>query len=125
MPTSSTSHSSAKTRIWYWPMWPAPTTPARIRFSARLGIGLLDPPAPGTRQDSPLRFLHELDEVPHVLGGSQLLPEAGHGSSGREPGAIEQLVGTLKEEAVRRGDARAAQAHHVDSPNDSRIPLDQ
>ncbi len=32
-PTRSTSHSSANTRIWYCPMWPAPTTPARTRRS--------------------------------------------------------------------------------------------
>src|SRR3990172_3109672 len=49
-PTSSTSHSSAKTSMWYWPMWPAPTTLARSRRPPTAVIRA--PPARARRREA-------------------------------------------------------------------------
>src|SRR5881397_2494902 len=111
--------------MWYWPMWPAPTTPARIRCSVRLAIDLPRRPPAGSRQNAPLRRRDELHEPIQVLGRPQLGPDPLQGAAGRVPGSVQDLVRPLEEEPGSCGHAGPPETHDVDTPHDRGIPLDE
>src|SRR5262245_7558455 len=139
MPTSSTSHSSMNARMWYWPMCPAPTTPARIFWSP-----FITTPVPrgrprrggSARRRSPHRLLawrrrrvpaaarraddaeprcgDEVGEPGHQLEARHLGPQPLDRRAWRQPGAVEHAEGLLDLAPDRGVDPGAPHPDHVD-----------
>src|SRR2546426_4967495 len=104
--------------MWYCPMWPEPTTPARIRFCSRFTMAL-------PLADPALRAGDELHEVVDVLGRRHLRPDDFEGATGGVSRAVQDLEGALQLQPDLRRHPGPSESHHVDATNLGRVALDE
>ena len=107
--------------MWYWPMCPAPTTPARIRGSAGGVTGSVSSSsAPsgsggGARAMMPsLERLDERDELGHERCRPPAPRRGGNAAAGARPERYRMRNAACTARRAGRIDAGAAHADHVD-----------
>src|SRR5437899_11397824 len=121
--------------MWYWPMWPAPTTPARSRPSARAitrarsQASVSRPPSHPRPAAQPRRPRaarpRRTRPAERRAAGSGARSGSLERALGREPRAVEQAVGVLEDTALGGRHPGAPEPDDVDAVGDRRDPVHQ